>query len=362
MATKVTLATIAEAVGVSRMTVSNAYSRPDQLSADLRERILATAAELGYCGPDPVARAQSLGRTDTVGVLFTDRLTYAFTDEFAGRFLSGVASVLEQAGLALSVLSSPRDELVDAGAVATAMIDGLIVYSVDAHSPGLAAARRRNLPLVFADQAPEPGIASVLVDDRGGARAAATYLRDLGHTQVAMITGVVDAPAGIVEIDSPPAHHVAGERLAGWREGLGPSILETSVVVNVPWNRREHGREAVGQVLEAGLDPTAYLCLTDLIALGVIDGLRERGLRVPEDVSVIGFDDSTASQTSIPPLTTVRQPQVAKGESAALLLMQRLGIDLPSSMTPPVLTDGSVLLDTELIVRDSTARIGDSHV
>ncbi len=362
MATKVTLATIAEAVGVSRMTVSNAYSRPDQLSAELRDRILATAADLGYCGPDPVARAQSLGRTDTIGVLFTDRLTYAFTDEFAGRFLSGVASVVEQAGLALSVLSSPRDELVDAGAVATAMIDGLIVYSVDKHSPGLAAARRRNLPLVFADQAPEPGIASVLVDDRGGARAAAKYLRDLGHTQVAMVTGAIDAPIGIVEINSPPAHHVAGERLAGWREGLGESIVQNSVLVNVPWNRREHGREAVGQVLDGGFTPTAYVCLTDLIALGVIDGLRERGLRVPEDVSVIGFDDSTAAQTSIPPLTTVRQPQVAKGQSAALLLMQRLGIDLPSSMTPPVLTDGSVLLDTELIVRDSTARIGESHV
>ncbi|MDI1289656.1 MAG: LacI family DNA-binding transcriptional regulator [bacterium] len=362
MATKVTLATIAEAVGVSRMTVSNAYSRPDQLSADLRERILATAADLGYCGPDPVARAQSLGRTDTIGVLFTDRLTYAFTDEFAGRFLSGVASVVEQAGLALSVLSSPRDELVDAGAVATAMIDGLIVYSVDKHSPGLAAARRRNLPLVFADQAPEPAIASVLVDDRGGARAAAKYLRDLGHTEVAMVTGAIDAPIGIVEINSPPAHHVAGERLAGWREGLGEPIVENSVLVNVPWNRREHGREAVGQVLDGGFTPTAYLCLTDLIALGVIDGLRERGLRVPEDVSVIGFDDSTAAQTSVPPLTTVRQPQVAKGQSAALLLMQRLGIDLPSSMTPPVLTDGSVLLDTELIVRDSTARIGESHV
>lgn len=362
MATKVTLATIAEAVGVSRMTVSNAYSRPDQLSADLRERILATAADLGYCGPDPVARAQSLGRTDTIGVLFTDRLTYAFTDEFAGRFLSGVASVVEQAGLALSVLSSPRDELVDAGAVATAMIDGLIVYSVDKHSPGLAAARRRNLPLVFADQAPEPGIASVLVDDRGGARAAARYLRDLGHTQVAMVTGAIDAPIGIVEINSPPAHHVAGERLAGWREGLGESIVENSVLVNVPWNRREHGRQAVGQVLDGGFAPTAYVCLTDVIALGVIDGLRERGLRVPEDVSVIGFDDSTAAQTSVPPLTTVRQPQTQKGASAALLLMQRLGIDLPSSMTPPILTYGSVLLDTELIVRDSTARIGESHV
>ena len=118
--TPVTLQTIADRLGVSRMTVSNAFSRPSQLSADLRERILAEAAALGYCGPDPAARTLSKGRSGTIGVLFTDRLSYAFSDTMATTFLAGAAGVLEHHEIGLTVLSSPRGE--GAGAVTRAVV------------------------------------------------------------------------------------------------------------------------------------------------------------------------------------------------------------------------------------------------
>jgi DNA-binding LacI/PurR family transcriptional regulator len=101
---RVTLKTVAERVGVSSMTVSNAFSRPDQLSAALREKILAVAAELGYAGPDPAARTLARGATGTVGILITDSLRYAFTDEFSAEFLTAIAEELARGGLALTLL------------------------------------------------------------------------------------------------------------------------------------------------------------------------------------------------------------------------------------------------------------------
>ena len=136
---RVTLQTIADRLGVSRMTVSNAFSRPDQLSAELRQRILDAAAELGYVGPDPAARALARGTTGAVGVLLTDSLQYAFTDEVATGFLAAVADELAETGLALTLLTSNGrdDDVIPARDVA---IDGALVYSCqsDSVSPPVA--------------------------------------------------------------------------------------------------------------------------------------------------------------------------------------------------------------------------------
>src|SRR3954470_5955973 len=167
---RVTLQTIADTVGVSRMTVSNAFSRPDQLSAELRERILAAADELGYVGPDPAARALARGTSGAVGILLTESVTYAFTDEVATGFLGAIADELAPTGVALTLLATTSsDDVVPARDVP---LDGAVVYSCDIASPALAWLMRRDLPLVFIDQARAPGIASVNVDDRLGASAA----------------------------------------------------------------------------------------------------------------------------------------------------------------------------------------------
>ena len=183
--TRVTLQTVADRVGVSRMTVSNAFSRPDQLSTALREKVLAAAAELGYVGPDPAARALARGTAGAIGILMTDSLAYAFSDEVATGFLGAVADELAPTGLALTLLTSGvRDEHVPARDVP---MDGALVYSCGFDSSAVDWLTRRGLPMVFVDQVPVPGIPSVNVDDRGGARAAAQHLVDLGHRRIGIV-------------------------------------------------------------------------------------------------------------------------------------------------------------------------------
>lgn len=125
---KPTLRAVAEAVGVSRSTVSNAYSRPDQLSTELRRRILDAAREMGYPGPDPTARSLRRGYVGAIGVLFTSRLSYAFTDPFATQFLTGVAQAAERHGSSLLLLPLPADAAGARKAVENAAVDGFCVY------------------------------------------------------------------------------------------------------------------------------------------------------------------------------------------------------------------------------------------
>ena len=362
---RVTLQTIADRLGVSRMTVSNAFSRPDQLSAALRDRILAVADQLGYSGPDPAGRTLSRGRSDTIGVLFTDTLSYAFSDEVATTFLSGVAGVLEDEGVehgepslldvledegvGLTVLSTPRgDEM--AGAVQRAVIDGLIVYSVDADSPGLKAARQRDLALAFVDQSPEAAVPSVNVDDRSGARAAAEHVIGLGHRRLGFVLNSAGLDTALVDLDIVPPHHVVAERLTGWREAAQAAALPRPLAAHVPVNGRAEGAAGAALILDAEPRITALLCLSDAMALGALDTLRLRGLRVPDDVSVVGFDDSRAAALADPPLTTVRQPVAEKGGTAAQLLLDALTRRDARAAAPA----SSIVLPTELVVRAST--------
>jgi DNA-binding LacI/PurR family transcriptional regulator len=340
---RVTLQTIADEVGVSRMTVSNAFSRPDQLSPALRERILGVADRLGYCGPDPAARTLSSGQSGTIGVLFTDTLSYAFTDEVATTFLAGVAGVVEREGIGLTVLSAPR--IGRDTSVAGAVVDGLIIYSVDNDSAGLQMARRRGLPLVFVDQVPEDGVPSVNVDDRAGARAVAEYVIGLGHRHLGLVIEAVGTDTVLVGAAAEPPHHVVAERLAGWRDAVTAADLPEPVVVNAASNSRADGDAAARLILDTAPQTTALLCLTDTMAFGALDAADARGLKVPADVSIAGFDDMRAAAHTDPPLATVRQPVTEKGRLAAQLLLDRLA--------EPDVKPASTLLPTELIVRAS---------
>ena len=151
------------------MTVSNAFSRPDQLSAALREKILATAAELGYAGPDPAARTLARGATGTVGILFHGTPRYAFSDEFAARFLAVIAEELGHGGLALTLL--PNAGTPEVLPVRDVAMDGAIIYSCSTTESSFGWLRKRRLPLVLVDE-PDDGdlgaYSSVNVDDRAG--------------------------------------------------------------------------------------------------------------------------------------------------------------------------------------------------
>ncbi|WP_239159265.1 LacI family DNA-binding transcriptional regulator [Winogradskya humida] len=338
-----TLQTIADRVGVSRMTVSNAFSRPDQLSRVLRDRILAAADELGYVGPDPAARALARGTTGAVGILLTDSLSYAFSDSVATAFLGAIAEELTPTGLALTLLTaSSTSDVVPARDVA---MDGALVYSCDPASPAVDLLTRRGLPLVHIDQVPQDGLTSVNVADRDGARAAAEHLVSLGHHRVALLMSGLHGPHGLIDpVASDLDGYASKQRLAGWLDALGPAgALITAA--RVPEVAFDDVRQATRLLLDRPDRPTAVLCFSDVIAIAVIDAARELGLSVPGDVSVVGFDDSPAALRFRPALTTVRQDVVHKGRAAAAALIAAMrGEAKPEQL----------LLPTELIIRDST--------
>ena len=330
---KVTLQSIADRVGVSRMTVSNAFSRPDQLSAELRERILAAADELGYVGPDPAARALARGRTGSVGLLIKGTLSEAFEDAVSAAFLASVSDALSARGLALTLLTQGVDErFVPARDVA---VDGVLLYICDPTSPDIAALERRKLPLVAVDHVGREGVAEVHVDDRGGARQAAQHLVDLGHRRLGVVT-LDTAP----EAENYPAH----ERMLGWRDAFTALGIDP-VVVATPYQPPQAAYDAALRLLDRPDRPTGVVCFSDAFALATIRAAESLGLRVPEDLSVVGFDDSVLAASSRPPLTTVHQEVPAKGQAAVAAMADLLAGRQPDP----------VVLPTTLVVRASTA-------
>ncbi|QFZ17164.1 LacI family DNA-binding transcriptional regulator [Saccharothrix syringae] len=342
---KPTLDTVASAVGVSRATVSNAYNRPDQLSAALRERILATAAEMGYTGPDPVARSLATRHSAAVGFMLGQQLSTSFSDPALSVVLDGLASTVDGHDHCLVLMpgrdrGGPRPET-----VARAQADVVVAYSLPDDAPALAAARARGLPMVVIDQPVLPDTARVEVDDLGGARMAATALRELGHRRFGVVTFALhpdghSGPVSAERLESAP-FRVTRDRLRGYL-----AVVGAQPVWECARSSRELGRAGARELLSASPRPTALLCASDELAFGALQAVRDLGLRVPADVSVIGFDDVPAAEHADPPLTTVRQPLTEKGRRAGELALRLLDGGRPGEPTR---------LPVSLVLRDSTA-------
>lgn len=336
------------------MTVSNAYRRPDQLSPALRERVFETAARLGYPGPDPVARSLRRSRTDVVGVVYSNPLSYAFEDAAAVAFLRGLSAVTEEAGLGLLLVPAaagrPLKERAPRAA-GEAAVDGFAVYSMADDEPLLLAALERRLPVVVVDQPLRGGVPFVGIDDRAAAREAAEHLLELGHERIGVVTSALspDGREGFADRTRRGAasFRISRERLAGYEAAFSAAGLswEDAPVYECPGSEEWMGKRAAETVLNLEPRPTALLCFSDRIALGVVEAAREMGLSAPEDLSVVGFDDAPVIAVAAS-LTTVRQDHAAKGRAAGEMLAALLRGDEPS---------GPVLLPARLVVRGSTA-------
>jgi DNA-binding LacI/PurR family transcriptional regulator len=353
-ATKATLQTIADAVGVSRSTVSNAFSRPDQLSPELREKILDTARRLGYAGPNPTARSLRRGRVGAVGVLFTGNLSQAFNDPYAVQFLSGLATAAEarQTGLLLVPLSLDDPEAA-AQALNEAAVDGFCVYCASDWRGSLDLIRRRGLPMVTTENPAEAGPDALVValDERAATRAVGEHVARFGHRRLAVISNLVvpggrSGPVYVPDPDSLP-YYISRERICGFRDALvaAGGTWSDALVLNAEANTRAAGAAAAAFALDRADRATAILASTDVLALGVFDALAARGLRPGSDVSVTGFDDIPEAETA--GLTTVRQPSTEKGRIAGELLL-----DTPEDPARRV-----VVLPTSLVVRASTGPV-----
>ncbi|MDO4909456.1 MAG: LacI family DNA-binding transcriptional regulator [Corynebacterium sp.] len=320
---RVTLATIAHHLGISRTTVSNAYNKPEELSPALREKILETAWELGYPGPHPAARSLRTQRTGNIGVLFTDYLTYAFEDIASRDFLAGIAEASFGSSNGLTLIPAGPSDFGDSVVLNNYPVDGFIVYSVAADDPHLASARNLQVPVVVCDQpAGIMDLPFVGIDDYEAIQPAARALVEAGHSKIGVLS---------IRLSRKPNNGpVSAERLAGATldvqkrrvEGALSVIGHEVPIIERHINDAETAYDAAREMLETYPDRTAILCTTDSQALGVLAYARDHGIRVPEDLSVTGFDgigDALARN-----LTTIIQPNKRKGATAANLLQKMI--------------------------------------
>ena len=289
-----------------------------------------------------MARTLSRGKTGSVGLVLDYPLTTAFTDPGTVQFLHGVAAGCEAQGLGLTLV--PRIEGGGAALIQNALVDGFVIYCVQPGDPRMDAVLARKLPFARVDFDVEPGMIDVNIDDEAGARQIAEHLTALGHRRIGIVLPHDHRGATGEEARTVAWHHVTKSRLDGWRAGLEAAGIDwTSVpLASGPDKLREAGRVAGGRLLDRADRPTAIIALSDVLALGVIEAAAERGISVPGDLSVAGFDDVPEAAAATPPLTTIRQPHQLKGSEAVRLLLEGPEAE-------------SVLLPIELVVRASTA-------
>lgn len=337
----VTMKTLAESLGVSIATVSNAFGRPSQLSAELRERILAKADELGYSGPLAAGRALRSGRNDVCGFVFGGDLSQAFADPYSVILLSGLTEAVEQFGASVLLL---RASAVDSAStlLQRAPIDGVVALSGALDRADFEFLRRRGTPVVTTRRSSDGDWVSI--DDDEAGRLIGRHLARLGHRDVIVLT--LGAPAGRIDDfeytpDQPCPYLPEGSYERQRIRGLWETLPKGSVhVVRVDTNTREAGRRAAAHILDVQDRPTAVVAISDVLAFGVLDAIHERGLVAGRDISVSGFDD--LPDASFLGITTVRQPIAEKGRLAGRLAMDP---DYPTRQ---------ITLPIQLVVRSST--------
>jgi DNA-binding LacI/PurR family transcriptional regulator len=331
-----TSADVAAAAGVSRTTVSFVLNgRTDvKIPAATRERVLQAAERLGY-HPHAAARQLAGGRMHVIGLVLRQSPEQVASDAVLAETLRGLAAAARLEGFRVIVEPMPPDGTDEYATLLRARhADGLIVSGPRADDPSLVELVREGFPVVLQGHLPDVQVASVDVDNVSGARGAVEHLLSCGHRRIACIT------------NAPTVYTAAGERRAGYRAALEAAGLpyDESLVAEGGFDAPS-GRAAVLELV-ARTEFTAAFIASDVVALGAIGGLREAGRRVPDDVSVVGFDDIPLSAYFDPPLTTVRLPAFELGQAAGRTLLDQIAEREVPNRT---------LLPTELITRASTA-------
>ena len=328
----VTIRDVARQANVSISTVSRTFTAPDLVKPQTRTRVLVAADELGY-EPAIAPSASSADRTGRIGIVVPD-----VTNPFFVGILNGVQATARRHEISVLFANSDEDSTVEANLIRDMgrQVDGIILCGPSITDQRLNAIAGET-PLVLVNRT-FPGLPSVVMDSEGGMRQAVAHLAALGHRRIAFVNG-------------PRTSWSNAER----RRGLVAATEERdmTVVEFGPFPPRfESGLQAADLALAA--EVTAIIAYNDMVAFGALARLNARGARVPEDVSLIGFDDLIFASISAPPLTTVSMPTEAAGRAAVNLLAARLSTDGDGG---PVGADETETrtLDTYLIVRATTA-------
>ncbi|MFD8597180.1 LacI family DNA-binding transcriptional regulator [Kitasatospora sp. NPDC059646] len=323
------MADVAKLAGVSHQTVSRVLNGAPHVRPGTRDRVLAAIRELDY-RPNSAARALVTRRSQTLGVVSFESTLYG-----PASMLDGIERAARSAGYFVSVaglrsldsrsVQETVDRLRDQG------VEGVVVIAPQTSAVSAVAKLSSSIPVVAVGSGTRSSIPTVSVDNRSGAVAAVQQLLDLGHRTVHHLAG----PAGWLE---------SQDRREGWHRTLEAAGAPAPAVETGDWSARS-GYEA-GQRIAALADVTAVFCANDHMALGLLRALHEAGRSVPEDISVVGFDDIPEAAYFIPPLTTVRQDFGELGRRALELLVAELG-----GTTRPT---ARVRITPEMVLRHST--------
>ncbi|MCG5466820.1 LacI family DNA-binding transcriptional regulator [Micromonospora sp. MED01] len=318
-----TLRQVASAAGVSPMTVSYTYSQPGRVSAEAAAKVRAAAQKLGYPGPHPAARGLRRGRVGTLGVVLGERLSYAFDDPQAARFLAGVSDVCAAEGVGLTLVpitGAPTD----AQRVAQAAVDGFVVWTTSDDDPVLDAVAGTGLPAVVHAGPHGRGMPVVGIDDRDAAAAIGqaafvtarrpivlSFPLDRGRTRQ-LLTGsdVVDAKFPVTR------QRWEGFRDAWTRAGHPATQLRLAVC---PVNHSAEGEAFALELLQGAEPPDAIAAMSDELALGALRAAARAGLRIPDDLTLTGWDDADAAADA--GLTTLAQSLRDQGAHCARIAL-----------------------------------------
>lgn len=325
----VKLSAVAKEAGVSPSTVSRILNGTARVNPAKVKKVREVIERLGF-RPDHAARALAGGKTNTVGVV-----TQFIDSPFYGEVLRGIEIELRTQKYVPLFVSGHWDEDEERACIdllSDRKVDGIIALSSCLSDAKLSALSEK-IPLVVTGRRLEgPALASLDYDNIGGAKSAVQHLLELGHKRIAFISG-------------PTNHSDARERLGGYMAALGSSAhRDPRLIIDADY-QEEGGHQATLQLLDSGVEFTAILAANDQMAIGARLALHERGIRVPGDVSVVGFDDLYFSRYTIPPLTTVHHSAQGLGRLSSLALLRLIAGEAV----------GHQLLPTQFIARMSTA-------
>ncbi|MFB4314709.1 LacI family DNA-binding transcriptional regulator [Actinomadura sp. 21ATH] len=327
-----TLEEVAARAGVGRGTVSRVINGSPRVSRESREAVLRAIEELGYV-PNRAARTLVTRRTDTVALVVAESEQRVFDEPFFAGIIRGISSELSDTGLQLllALAQSPEEYARLESYLTGQHVDGVLLTSLHGDDPLPAKLEAGGVPTVLGGRPVGlTPVSYVDVDNRDGARQAVEHLLGQGRRRIATIAGPQDMGVGV-------------DRLTGYREALAAAGLPELVVYGD--FSEASGVEAAQELLDREPDMDALFAADDPMALGAMRVLKKRGRRIPEDVAVIGFEDSASAPVADPPLTTVHQSVEEMGRQMARLLISRIqGESVP---------DPVVILQPHLVVRES---------
>lgn len=335
---RVTSKDVADKVGVSRTTVSLVLNniQGTQISPETRQKVIDAANEMGYV-PDATAQALVSRRTKAIGLVLTRTQHHIATDAFLPKIISGLLTTAKKNNIRILIdwVETKHQESAYFELARAKRIDGMILSTPRLNDAALKALENVDIPTVMMGSISGSKLPFVDVDNTKAAEKATSYLVALGHREIAFIS------------NAPPEYTAAPERLAGFKNVL--SRMDIPVNENLIYYADfdpESGYECMKAILQSGEDFTAVFVASDNVAIGAKAALRESGRHIPDDISLIGFDDIPWAKYSDPPLTTVQLPAEALAQSACTLLLELI-------QDGHKIKQQQITLDTELIIRQS---------